>query len=513
MFDKDNKFGFINNNSNNNELNSSDIKKYVDDNTVILPLPVHTIQETAYVIIKVVNIMDLIEGVQYSTHKDLNETRQQSYRIAYVCDDGSFKLIRSLPLKNKVVHLLKVVHSTKDNYSTLSYNNTAYKVDYTKHSTNTDVEVTETLQNYLPIANIIEYNPTKEYHPATKKYVDDRFVCTDVIENVGIISKEEMQKCNNGTSRYVSSINFKEFFADYKYAVYQGMYGDKSVRMIYDSQYNRIIAYDLDIIDTYDITLGFDFNNNYMYPFSGGASQVKSYQFTNDLVITKNAILNPSKVLTKDNTQEYTPTNDYNPTTKKYVDDKVEQILPVGNISANDVLGRNKNGELIWKEIPNLVCLQSLDKSKPTILSELSSGIYYIFGYTKILRNSTSEIIDYQNYYGLTYINSYTVENIKHMTIDTHIRQLGETLPVFYYITFNKDLTGEPTIEKRLYSTSNKVLEKNNTEEYTPTNDYNPATKKYVDDKISSLPQLSFNESGELVVTINGVSKTFVPKK
>lgn len=36
--------------------------------------------------------------------------------------------------------------------------------------------------------------------------------------------------------------------------------------------------------------------------------------------------------------------------------------------------------------------------------------------------------------------------------------------------------------------------------------------KKYVDDKVSSLPQISFNENGELVVTINGVSKTFVPK-
>ena len=48
--------------------------------------------------------------------------------------------------------------------------------------------------------------------------------------------------------------------------------------------------------------------------------------------------------------------------------------------------------------------------------------------------------------------------------------------------------------------------------EYEVSNDYNPAHKKYVDDKVTSLPQLSFNEAGELVVTINGVSKTFVPK-
>ena len=45
-----------------------------------------------------------------------------------------------------------------------------------------------------------------------------------------------------------------------------------------------------------------------------------------------------------------------------------------------------------------------------------------------------------------------------------------------------------------------------------PVEDMDLTTKKYVDDKVTSLPQLSFNEAGELVVTINGVSKTFVPK-
>ena len=51
------------------------------------------------------------------------------------------------------------------------------------------------------------------------------------------------------------------------------------------------------------------------------------------------------------------------------------------------------------------------------------------------------------------------------------------------------------------------------TQEGTPTEDKDLTTKKYVDDKVSNLPQFSFNESGELVVTINGVSKIFVPKE
>ena len=46
-----------------------------------------------------------------------------------------------------------------------------------------------------------------------------------------------------------------------------------------------------------------------------------------------------------------------------------------------------------------------------------------------------------------------------------------------------------------------------------PTENMDVATKKYVDDSIANQPQISFNDSGELVVTINGVSKTFVPKQ
>ena len=50
-------------------------------------------------------------------------------------------------------------------------------------------------------------------------------------------------------------------------------------------------------------------------------------------------------------------------------------------------------------------------------------------------------------------------------------------------------------------------------QEGIPTENKDLTTKKYVDDKVSNLPQFSFNASGELVVTINGVTKTFVPKE
>lgn len=421
-------------------------KKYVDDNAVILPLPIHTIQETTAIVIKIVNIMDLVDGVIYSTHRDPNETRRQSYRVAYVCDDGSFKIICTLALANKIAHLLKVIHFAKNNYSTLSDNNTVYTVNYTKHSTNTDVEVTKTLQYYLPIANTTEYNPTKEYHPATKKYVDDRFVCTDLIENVGTIPKEEMQKCNNGTSRYVSSIKFKEFFADYKYCVYQGTYGDKNILMKYDAEYNRMLAYDLDIADTYDIMLGFDFDTNYMYPFNGGAAQVKSYQFTNDLVIVKNDVLNPSEVLTKNNTHEYTPTNDYNPATKKYVDDKVTvKILPVNY---------DKN------------CATNVaDLEQHSIYMSPNDAKFLYLGYEK-LDGSFSGFFISGNPHG-KFIYTGAKDNTK----------IEVMLEGICYTAYFKTDTVDPHTEKTVF-----YLTKNNNKEFTPTTDYEPATKKYVDD-------------------------------
>lgn len=68
-------------------------------------------------------------------------------------------------------------------------------------------------------------------------------------------------------------------------------------------------------------------------------------------------------------------------------------------------------------------------------------------------------------------------------------------------------------IDESTFLKKKEILTKTNTKEYTPTGDYNPATKKYVDDSIANQPTFSFNESGELVVTINGVTKTFVPKE
>lgn len=179
----------------------------------------------------------------------------------------------------------------------------------------------------------------------------------------------------------------------------------------------------------------------------------------------------------------YTPTTDYNPATKKYVDDNIllEQlpILRIDETNKRIYVNCNNMGTYKKYFVPN----------------------------------------KYANVYGFSFI--YTNED----SSETVIALIGGaiTRDDFILCTRNTDTLFILIIggtDKYTYTKSTKTIEKGlygylkigNTQEYTPKENYHPSTKKYVDDKVTSLPQLSFNEAGELVVTINGVSKTFVPK-
>jgi hypothetical protein len=181
--------------------------------------------------------------------------------------------------------------------------------------------------------------------------------------------------------------------------------------------------------------------------------------------------------------QEGTPTDDKDLATKKYVDDNIllEQlpILRIDETNKRIYVNCNNMGTYKKYFVPN----------------------------------------KYANVYGFSFI--YTNEDSSEteialiggaMTRDDFILCARNTDTLFILILGGTDkykyTKSTKTLEKGLYG----YLKIGNTQEYAPTENYNPATKKYVDDKVTSLPQLSFNEAGELVVTINGVSKTFVPK-
>lgn len=248
--------------------------------------------------------------------------------------------------------------------------------------------------------------------------------------------------------------------------------------------------------------------------------------------------------------QEGTPTEDKDLVTKKYVDDNKEYI------NYNDKLINDKITTLHISRHP-VSCSTEINK-KP--LCELFPELLNMT-YDTVFKKSISFKVNMDNFvkeyptvksaYNKIGVNLYDEnDNFIGNSYGSYIN--GDGLNIVYINTtqnirfsayFDKALVegsntsmetknGYMTIQLSIPKGNNKkefidkiknlklsiivlktdFLNLNNESIYTPTSDYNPATKKYVDDKVASLPQLSFNEAGELVVTINGVSKTFVPK-
>lgn len=324
-----------------------------------------------------------------------------------------------------------------------------------------------------------EGTPTEDKDLVTKKYVDDNAVNKYSQLNERPIEvfpyTEKLNKVTNVTQK-LCTIDVADLKADTTY-----MCPDNCGRLVL--QYTKL--------DNSKISFYMSYSPNSLIIQTGYKNDKQIEILIDGIVYTvtfKTATEEPKveqtvRYLTDKNTTEYTPTGDYNPATKKYVDDNIliEQlpILRIDETNKRIYVNCNNMGTYKKYFVPN----------------------------------------KYANVYGFSFI--YTNEDSSEteialiggaMTRDDFILCTRNTNTLFILILGGTDkytyTKSTKTLEKGLYG----YLKIGNTREYTPTGDYNPATKKYVDDKISSLPQLSFNEAGELVVTINGVSKTFVSK-
>ena len=148
--------------------NDSDFttKKYVDDKIIIEPFPISDVIEQNSKMIFYVDIMKLKNGKIYSA-KNPNTTKDVIYKFVYYCLDGTIKTI----LDDNGQQFVTITHI--DSISILNIGNTAYIVNHTDNSNDTKVIVNTQISNYLGVYNTDEYTPTGDYHPATKKYVDD----------------------------------------------------------------------------------------------------------------------------------------------------------------------------------------------------------------------------------------------------------------------------------------------------------------------------------------------------
>ena len=135
---------------------------------------------------------------------------------------------------------------------------------------------------------------------------------------------------------------------------------------------------------------------------------------------------NITDVLTKTNTETFAPTASYQPATKKYVDDQISTIsIPV---------------------------VDSLESTSTTSALSANQG--------KLLNDSKVDKVEGK---GLS-TNDFTTK------YKTQLDNLNENISETVANKVDKD----------------SVLTKTNTDEYSPTSSYHPATKKYVDDLVSS---------------------------
>ena len=241
-------------------------------------------------------------------------------------------------------------------------------------------------ENVLEKDNEIEYTPTSDYNPATKKYVDDKngekydildakytesrleTLLKDQVEIINgtvstFIGYEDYYNDSDGTfyNLYFNSDknleNYKEeeVFCQFKYKYNEKSYTcsfSGTIKFIeqYGCYYfSRVTEDFISQSDTNLVNLFFDFYLDKNYSFSNyeiidsvgkccfsftlmngndnGDKKYSEEEFLSIVEILKNAEITiyaaKKNVLTLDNATEYIPTGDYNPVTKKYVDDSV----------------------------------------------------------------------------------------------------------------------------------------------------------------------------------------------
>lgn len=369
---------------------------------------------------------------------------------------------------------------------------------------------------------------------ATKKYVDDNIL----LEQLPILRIDETNKriyvnCNNmGT--------YKKYFVPNKYA---NVYGFSFIYTNEDSSETEIAL--IGGAMTRDDFILCARNTDTLFILILGDTD--KYKYTKSTKTLEKSLYGYLKI---GNTQEYTPTDDYNPATKKYVDDNKEYInyndklindkISTFHISRNPVSCSTEiNKKPLCELFPELlnmtydtvfkksisfkVNMDNFVKEYPTVKSAYnkiginlydendnfignSYGSYINGDGLNIVYINTTQSIRFSAYFDKALVegsNTSMETKNEYMTIQLSIPK-GDNKKEFIDKIKNLKLS--------IIVFKTDFLNLNNESIYTPTTDYNPATKKYVDDKVTSLPQVSFNEAGELVVTINGVSKTFVPK-
>ncbi len=581
-------------------------KKYVDDNTVIHPLPIYKKSESPSMIMYMVNILDLKKLTTYGAIRDMDSTKYQQYRFIYPCDDGKNKTIISTADDINDT-TFRVSHY--NNSSTLSFNNINYTIDYTKHSTPTDVIVTESIQKYLGIYNTHEYTPEEDYHPATKKYVDDNKIAYTISSKVlttvpaSSIKLDESITVNNvsinGDRRYyieflgskkLGSLSINEEIGNAitcsinNYAI--EVFNDSSnisMRVskiniddttattftnlvIYEEEVkyldNKYLETDLTLqnsislgrigdIGTGSSAIGYDVEASGTFSHAEGNGTKASGNYGSHAegdntessgesshaegvnTIASGNHSHAEGNNTKASGMSSHTEGDSTTASGDYSHAEGNTAIASGLCSHAEGHETKASGISSHAEGGGTTASSTNSHAEGNNTTASSDNSHAEGDSTKALGESshaegthTTASGDFSHAEGGGTIASGLCSHAEGNTTiasseNQHVQgayNIEDKANKYAHIVGNGK-NDESTNWKEVRSNAHTLDWQGNawysgkvTAGAAPVEDMDLTTKKYVDDKVSSLPQISFNENGELVVTINGVSKTFVPK-
>ena len=352
--------------------------------------------------------------------------------------------------------------------------------------------------------------PTEDKDLVTKKYVDEKFLPNSAIHTmtlklntneVNFIQSMVTNNYNNALEHItkgdlssiidnsIETIIFEGLEKSYKvvgaYRVFNNIEHVLLELAISDSTNDYYTVHRLKII------YSDDYNGCFLSSYYGDLAKIN--------------------VLTLNNTTEYTPREDYNPATKKYVDDKVAEANASGGYthpdshpasmitglatvatsgSYNDLTNKptipiktseltNDSGfttkEYVDNHPSDIKVITTEATSVYAFMQEFKDlsmpipGIYYLKPTNSISSNIDGSMI---SIYGIFQVY-YKDDNLHFAFHDINAQ---------FFFTADNSLYGSA-----IFARKGHVLTKTNTTAYTPTSDYHPATKLYVDEKVADI--------------------------
>ena len=215
-------------------------------------------------------------------------------------------------------------------------------------------------------------------------------------------------------------------------------------------------------------------------------------------IVGKWDVVDAEKILTKDNTTAYTPTQNYHPATKKYAD--ASSLYKVYNLGLHVA---DKTGVLLLWEAEK-------DEFNATVYRGIMMGSLCTIPLNGITQSGTIPLVSMSASFRKVGDNNETVfmyargssnirvapatviyNNKDYTALQVEVNGEADIMnfvgyfdrpPLLTWVPYREEINNNIDVfATKEFVYSSNVLTKNNTSAYTPTNDYHPATKDYVD--------------------------------